>query len=211
MWSWLAFLPLVVIIQLALTGSPVKATDAISITSPKPGEAIQGIISITGTSALAGFVTSEVDFTYEQKEPAGWFLIQENDQAVADGALATWDTTTITDGNYNLQLIVKLQDGSEQTVQVDGIRVRNYSLIETAVPTPVPTHEEATNLLVTVTPSTYPEVTETYPPLQTPLPPNSASLNNRDILSSLGIGGAVVAGLFLAAWLFMSIKSYLKH
>ena len=215
MWSWFAILTLIFLIQPGPAANTVKAADGhILISSPVTGEVVQGIVSITGSIDLKGFIASEVDFTYHGKGDSGWFLIQQNDQAVQDGTIAAWDTTTITDGTYDLLLVVKLADGSQKTFQVNNIRVRNYSLIETETPSPTITQTqiEAVTQLPTTVPSLKPDATETMiPPTLTPFPANSASLNNTEIISTLGKGGLVAAGLFLVGGLYLGFKSYRKR
>ncbi len=185
---------------------PLKAL----IISPGPGEALQGIVSITGTTALAGFVSAEVSFAYSDEKQEGWFLIQASCKAVTDSVIATWDTTTITDGVYDLQLVVTLADGRQQQLEVAGVRVRNYTPIETDTPVPAVT----VNLTQSPLPSTLP-LTPTRPPVVTagtlkgtltPLPTNPAQVAGGDIVGSLVKGGLAAAGLFLVGGLYLGLK-----
>jgi hypothetical protein len=80
----------------------------------------------------------EVSFAYGSDAGRTWFLIQESQQPVSGGALATWDTTTLTDGDYDLRLLVSLKDGTQQQVVVKGLRVRNYTPVEASSPTVTP-------------------------------------------------------------------------
>ena len=158
------------------------------ILSPRTGEAIQGGISITGTVETPGFVSYEVAYAYQGNE-ANWFLIQESQQVVKEGTLAVWDTSAITDGNYALRVRVFLQDGSMSESTVTGLRVRNYTTIETNTPEPTE---------VISTQSFIPTVTHTPMPTPTNLPPNPIKLTERDLFQSMKWGGAA-AGLFLMA------------
>ena len=129
-------------------------------------------------------------------------MIADSTQPVSAGTLATWDTTTITDGNYNLRLRVSLADGTFTDVLVGNLRVRNYSPVET--PTPVPTSPQAP------TPTLTPTITPTATPYPTPtqLPPNPAEIAPTDVWVSVGYGGlaAVALILLLGAYLWLRRK-----
>ena len=65
-----------------------------------------------------------------------------------NSTLATWDTTSITDGDYILRLRVFFQDGSSQDVIV-SVTVRNEA-VPTATPLPpTPTAENVAVLIPT--------------------------------------------------------------
>ncbi|OIO90514.1 MAG: hypothetical protein AUK02_01065 [Anaerolineae bacterium CG2_30_58_95] len=151
----------------------------VSIRSPQAGEALQGQVTITGNSNVAGFVSAEVSFSYTNDPTGAWFLIAASDQPVAQGTLAVWDTTTITDGLYTLRLRVTLADGDFVDAIAPDLRVRNYTLVETSTPTAAPL--QATPV---------PEATATATPYLTPtaLPPNPAALSQSRIYASLGYG-----------------------
>jgi hypothetical protein len=119
---------------------------------------------------------------------------------MSGAVFATWDTSTITDGNYILRLVVTRQDQEPVIFLVEHLRVRNYSPIETDTPTPSPTL--APGDLPTITPT--PEPTHTpVPPTPTPLPTNPAILNNRQFGMSAGWGilGALIVFLLLSLYL----------
>ena len=82
---------------------------------------------------------------------------------------------------------------ARSTTVVKGLRVRNYTPIETSTPTPVtPT--------ATLLPGELPTATPTPPtyhhPHPTALPPNPAGLVPGDVAFSLGKGALGVAGFF---------------
>jgi hypothetical protein len=193
----MAFFLLICLVALAVR--PVGAQTAPVIVSPRPGDALQGVLTIQGSSTLPGFRSSEVDFAYSGDPTGTWFLIAASDQPVDQGTLATWDTTTITDGNYSLRLRVSLADGSSQDALVMDLRVRNYTAVET--PTPAPTAEQ---------PTLTPTVTLTGTPFSTPtaLPLNPAVLTPRDVSKSILFGGlgAVLFLLLLAIYLGLRRK-----
>ena len=159
-----------------------------AIIEPRPGDVLQGVVAITGSTDIDGFASAEISFTYTDDPTGTWFLIGKQDQPAFNEPLATWDTTVITDGNYVLRLRVFLTDGSTRNAVVSDLRVRNYSPIET--PTSVPLAPEATPL---------PTVTPTSTPLPTPtsLPVNPASLAPTDVSSSILYGGLAAILVFV--------------
>lgn len=173
---------------LAQTGS------SLIIKKPQAGDVIQGTLTITGSNNITGFLSSEVTFAYSGDTTGTWFLIASSSQPVEDGLLAAWDTTTITDGVYNLRLKVYLEDGTFREVVVQRLRVRNYTPVETATPTPTLTPPAVTIVpTITLTPTIIP--TSTPFPSPTLLPTNPAILTSADVSISIGYGG--VAGLIL--------------
>ncbi len=166
------------------------------ILSPLPGQALQGLVPIKGNTSENGFTRAVLEFSYTHDPTHTWFLINESDKSVQDGLLAQWDTTTLTDEIYDLRLTVLLNDGRRDSVIVSGLRVRNYTSIETDTPTPVtPTSTPVPG--DTPVPTQTPTPTETpIPPTFTPLPPNPAQLSTQDISTSLGKGALVVVGMF---------------
>jgi hypothetical protein len=167
------------------------------ITSPLTGQAVQGVVTITGTSEVVGFVRSEVAFTYADNPTDTWFLIAASDLFVTDGTLAVWDTTTITDGVYVLRLRVFLPEGYYLDAVVSDVRVRNYSPIETPTPTATP---------VIILPTLTPTITPLPPATPTPLPPNPVAMDRKEILISLGVGALLVLLFFLFFGLYARFR-----
>jgi hypothetical protein len=163
---------------------------------------VRGLLTIQGTTAVEGFARSEVAFAYAEA-PETWFRIAESAAPIENGALARWDTGTITDGDYALRLLITLEDGSQQSMTLEGLRVRNYSPVETGTPTPTP--------IVTPLHST-PTITPTpVPPLPTPLPPNPAGLSTREALASMGKGALFVLGAFATLGIYQRARSLLRR
>ena len=183
------FLASPVLVRNAQFGDPV-------IVAPRPGDVLQGVVTIAGSSDFTGFVSAEVSFTYADDPTGTWFLIAMNSQPVFNDRLAIWDTTVITDGDYVLRLRVYLTDGSSGEALVSGLRVRNYTPVET--PTPMALAPEATPLS-TITPTATPF------PTPTALPRNPAALAPTDVAASILYGGLaailtfVIVGIYL--WL----------
>jgi hypothetical protein len=175
------------------TGDPVIAV-------PRPGDVLQGVVTIAGSSDVTGFASAEVAFGYADDPTGTWFLIATSSQPVSNDTLVAWDTTVITDGDYVLRLRVYLTDGSFRETLVSGLRVRNYTPVETPTPTiPAP---EATPL---------PTITPTATPFPTPtaLPRNPATLAPMDVSASILYGGlaAILIFVIIGIYLWLQRKS----
>lgn len=182
--------------------SPAPAP-GVHLQSPQGGEALQGSVPILGNTDVEGFQSASLFFGYQDDPTQTWFLIAQSDQPVKDGTLAQWDTTTITDGNYDLRLRITRNDGSQEVAIVEGLRVRNYSAIETSTPPPVtPTATELPGETVVPTKSVTP-----VPPTGTPFPPNPAQITTLDVAGSMGKGALAILGLFALLGVYQGIRS----
>lgn len=193
------------------TAAPESATPAASsapaILSPRPQQALQGSIPVVVDTAIQGLQSAELSFAYFQDTTDTWFPIQDSDQSLSNEALAVWDTSKISDGDYNLRLTIILEDGEQISVLVSGLRVRNYTPIETDTPTPVtPT--------ATPLPQDTPLPTQPPIPTQTPIPPtptpmshNPAILDGQDIMASAAMGALAALGLFSLGILYQALRS----
>ena len=170
-----------------------------AILSPNQGDVLQGLVTIRGSSNETGFLSSEIDFSYTGDTTGTWFLVATSSQPVDSNTLTTWDTNTITDGNYDLRLRVYLNDGTHLDAIIPNLRVRNYTPVET--PTPAPT---------AIQPTLTPTETLTPTPFPTPtaLPANPAVLTQTDISTSLAYGGlgAVILIFILGIYLWLRRK-----
>ena len=181
---------------------------SVTITSPADGDRVAGEVTITGTTDILGFASSQLDFSYVSDETGTWFALGTSSQPEIDSPLAIWDTSLITDGDYILRLRVNREDGTfeEATVQ---IKVQNDAPILTPTPlvTSTPNQLEPqlpTPFLVAASPTP----TLTPRPTPTSLPTNAASLNRTTIYTSLGRGALVILGLFLFAGLILRFRRY---
>ncbi len=157
-WLWAAWAVLALLVPQSVAA---QSEQTIRISAPASGDVLQGLVDITGTSAVDGFLSSELSFAYASDATNTWFLIYRTDQPVTEGLLAAWDTNLVTDGDYDLRLRVSLQDGSLIETLVTGLRIRNQTPTET--PTPEPT----------LTPKPFDT------PLPTPLPPTPNRLRRQ--------------------------------
>lgn len=192
---------------------PANPAYQATITSPVTGQAVQGSVVIRGTMDTSGFQSYELDFTYNDDPTPSWFLIEESTSPIQEGILAIWDTTTITDGDYTLRLLVTLNDGAQVEMAVNHLRVRNYTPIETDTPAPTP-------MYVTLAPSSLPvfaSPVETlaptqllYPNTPTPLPTNPAVVTSRQMTQALVEGAATSVGLLTLLGVYLGLRSILK-
>ena len=186
---------------------PQVVTQEPQIIAPKPGQALQGNIPVVVDTTFQKFQSVEMIFAYANNPTETWFLIYQGLQPVSNGPLVAWDTSLITDGEYDLRMVVTFLDGSQQTVEVKGLRVRNYSPVETDTPMPAtPTSPPATAEapIPTITPTHLPSAS---PAAATPLPPNPAELEQQDVWLNAGKGALAIVGLFALAWLYQAVRS----
>jgi len=183
------------------------------ISAPSLGSPLKGLVTIEGTTAIDGFLSWEITFSYAGDTTGSWFLIAEGDQTITQGELAQWDTNTITDGNYNMRLTIFLEGGRREHFLVTDLRVRNYSPIETVTPTPTLTstpYTETPRPSMTATVTQLPSETP-IPDTPTPLPTNPVIITQNDITNSLTRGAAGAAAAFVLVGLYWSIKRILRR
>ena len=180
---------------------------SVAITSPVSGDVLRGMVTITGRADDPNFLSAQLDFGYASNSADNWFTIQTFSQPVLDSALATWDTLSITDGDYILRLRVTLNDGSFQEVTVP-VSVQND--VPLATPTSSPTSTPEAQIEVQIpTPfllAASPTPTAPPRPTPTPLPVNPVSLDQIEIYSSLGRGALVILGLFVFAGIILRLR-----
>lgn len=173
------------------------ADPTVDITFPLPGEAVQGLLQIYGTVNVDDIDFYTLEFAYHDSTDQTWFGISKGENIIVGNLLGEWDTSSIPDGTYNLRLTVTRMSFDPIFLIVEGIRVRNYSQIETNTPTPtgtIPTHTPSLDTPIfptaTLEPTTSP----------TPFPPNSAVVSKEDLQKTLirgSIGGVVIFITFL--------------
>jgi len=198
----LRFLLPFVLLLIAAQDSP-----SIAITSPTANEILRGRVTITGTIDVPGFASAQLDFAYASNPTDTWFSIQTFSQPAVDSTLATWDTTSITDGDYVLRLRVNLEDSTFQEVTVP-IKIGNDAVL-TPTPEATSTPEEVTGFIPTpFLLAASPTPTEVPRPTPTALPANPASLGQNQIYASLGRGALVILGLFALAGLIIRVRRF---
>jgi hypothetical protein len=198
---------LLLIVMLLIAAQWRQGAPTIAITSPVADEVLSGQVTIIGTVDVSSFVSAQLDFAYATNPTNTWFAIQSFSQPIVYSSLATWDTTSITDGDYVLRLRVNFEDGTAQEVSVP-IKIGND-----AIPTPSPTPdatstpEEITILIPTpFLLAVSPTPTDLPRPTPTALPSNPASLEQGEIYASLGRGALVILGMFALAGLIIRVR-----
>lgn len=169
--------------------------------SPAAGEVLQGNVAIVVLSDVPGFQSAELTFAYAGDPTGTWFLLTESDQPFKGAAMATWDTSTITDGEYDLRLTVFFRRGEPRHIIVPNLRVRNYSPIETGTPASTPTLDPV-KPTETLTPTISPPA-----PTPTPLPTNPAIPGSAQTFTSLGTGVGLAISIFTALGLYTAWRS----
>lgn len=162
-----------------------------AIFSPQAGEALRGKVQIVGNLNVENFSSAELAFSYVAgaETVQSWFPIQSFTQIPVDQNLAAWDTTLVTDGDYDLHLRVFFLDGTSRDVVVSGLRIRNAVQPVTATVTSTP---EETRILPTATlPALDPFTPTPVFPTPTPLPPNPATITSISIFSYFAQGGLI--------------------
>ena len=169
----------------------------VTITSPQSGDAVQGIVPVIVTSTVDGFIAYQLAFSLSESQTETWFLITESKVAVKGDILGEWDTSNLTDGNYQLRLVVQRESENSILIFAERIRVRNYTPVETNTPGPSPTALPGQTSVPTET---------TMAATPTSLPPNSAELTSSQIGTSFFTGIGAVLLLFLFVGLYSSLK-----
>lgn len=172
--------------------SPPAQLDLARIVSPSDGEALQGTVEIIGTVTGIGFQYAEINFQNDEgEENSTWFLIEQIDETIVDDVLAAWDTNAIADGDYNLQVVAYYEDGHRVNSVVEGLRVRNYTLIETKTAVELDTEADAD-----ITPTAAKATATPRGATPTPLPPNDLALDEGNFIR-IGITGGMLGLLSL--------------
>ena len=178
------------------------------ITSHRAGEAVRGIVPITGFTAVEGFISWELTFAYADDTTGTWFLISEGEEPITNDILTEWVTTAITDGIFNLRLSINLEGGRRTHFILPDIRVRNYTPIESETPTPT-----LTTTPYTLTPQPSRTPTHTLPPTDTPIPDTPTPLPTNPIEIStpaISISFMRGAGMALTAFLIMGLYTTIR-
>jgi len=189
----------IILVAIIMPSSAVaQAPGYADVTRPQPGEAIFGLITIEGSAAHPSFVYYEISFAYQPNPSDTWFPIMQPIQTpITDGRLGIWDTTGITDGNYQLRLIVWLENGKSLEAIVSDLRIRNTTPTETPA---------ATKPAALLSPS--PVI-----PADTPLPtqiPSSSNIGLSRVLRAFFIGGIVCLVGLLSLGGFIIVRRSLQ-
>jgi len=174
-----------------------------AIMFPADGQAISGVITITGSADDPTFVGYQLWFA-----PAGteqWFAVTGPiQQPVRDGVLAQWDTSQLPSGQYRLRLQVFRADASVTEDIVEAIQIGQVqpadtspSGVESAPPTDIPVLEN---------PSVLPS--ESVPAAENiPVEPRRGG-NDKDAGNLPDLGNAFCTGALIGVGLFLVMGVY---
>ena len=191
----------------AQTQSPTSTASFIQITNPLPGSAIQGMIQIIGQISVEDFANYAVEFSYQDNPQNTWFLINQSEEAILNGVLAVWDTSQISDGEYQIRIVLHQQNGNITVNHIPNIRVRNYSAIETD--TPIAATQTA-HPIATITPvssATIIPTTSTPPATSTPGASNPAQISNDMVIDKILQGVGMSIGLFIILGIYQRLRA----
>lgn len=97
--------------------------DEIMLTTPRPGEEISGTVTLTGTADTPNFGFYKYEFA--PQGTTNWTTISAGASPVKDDDLGLWDTTSATNGDYFLQLVILDNVGQTLEPCVIAVRVTN--------------------------------------------------------------------------------------
>jgi hypothetical protein len=200
----------VALLTVHLAHGQTEPTGAATLSAPTEGAALQGLVQIAISSAAPDNQRAELSFAYASDTTNTWFLIWESDQPLEQGELTVWDTTTITDGNYDLRLLVTNSQGEQLRSIVRGLRVRNYTAVETNTPPPAP--QQTATPTSTLTPVPTSTTAPAGTPFNTPAADleNPASLRAEQVQQVMLRAGLVVLLLFLLGGLYGLLRGWLR-
>ncbi len=220
----------------ALIVAPVRLPAALgtaTIADPQPGQALRGVVLIRGTAQQPGFDHYEVSFSYEPNPTADWFAIEAaGSSPVQNGQLASWDTTQIADGDYQLRLRVFSSDGGAPLEFVTaGLAVANSVPLPAAsatspatavatvpttdapAPTTTPAVASSTAVSTAVSIAPAPAVSTAIPTVVSPVVSPAGSAQSPTIspyLLALGRGAVAAIAGFLALGVYGLLRPVVR-
>ncbi len=215
---------LVILISLTLLGpahaAPVpQGADIAQITSPTEGQALSGLVTISGSANHPEFARWELAYGPDPNPNDAWQPFAEGKQPVDNGTIGTWNTSVIADGQYALRLRAIRKDSNYSEAFVHGLKVSNSGPVGTPTSiSPAPTFpaeqatlpaEEAVQPIATVMveqpPTSIPEA-----PASANATPRPTTVSNRNAAAVPSInfgqfGSACVSGVALTVGLFVIV------
>jgi hypothetical protein len=111
------------ITQAVPSGMSGCVPEQIMITAPKPGDVVRGIVEITGTANVPNFAFYKYEIA-----PMGtqnWSPVSAAREPKINESLGSWSTTSLTNGDYFLRLVITDNLGKELEPCVLAVRVLN--------------------------------------------------------------------------------------
>jgi hypothetical protein len=122
--------------------APLRQDNVLNITYPTAGSVLSGEVTIQGTATHPNFQSYGVLFATGSQVTGstGWQMenpiVWDQRSMVVNGALGTWDTTQVPNGNYVMALVMyEVGNETPQVHFINNLTVNN----EEATPTPEPT------------------------------------------------------------------------
>ncbi len=205
---WLVSLFVPILLLFHVPGSdPVRAQGTIApgifLQSPREGQALQGVEIIDGRIRGEGFTQGKVSFSTSGAEEPTWFFIAdilpEAEGSSQSSFRLEWDTTRITDGNYDLRVVAEYRDQAAIFFLVRNLRIRNHTAVETSTPVPLGEAGEDETFL---TPTLEPTARST----PTPLPPNPLTVQQAELSRTLRFSLIGVVVLFIVGGIYWLVK-----
>jgi hypothetical protein len=109
--------------QAAPSGMSGCVPDQIMITAPEPGADVTGTVKITGTANVPNFGFFKYEFAPRGSQ--NWATISAKRDPVTDGEIGDWNTTSLTNGEYFLRLVITDNVGVAMEPCVIALRVIN--------------------------------------------------------------------------------------
>ena len=97
--------------------------DQVMITAPEPGTDVSGTVEIMGTASTPNFGFFKYEFAPRGSQ--NWATISAGREPKRNEVLGTWNTTSLTNGDYFLRLVITDNVGVSLEPCVIAIRVAN--------------------------------------------------------------------------------------
>lgn len=170
---------------------------SVEITRPVPGQTVSGLVTLEGSAAHPEFVRYDLAFAYANDATPTWFILAETVATqVYGGRLGIWDTTGISEGEYDVRLRVWTSAAEPLVAYLRGIHVARgvppataTASAPPALPTPLPTS----------TPGAPPATPGPTPPALSSRPRRGAA--DRAFMTGAILGASGLASLGLYAWI----------
>ncbi len=120
------------VLSISACAAFLQADETLRIESPASGETVSGVVEIRGTAAEPGMMRFRVEFGYDPDPTGTWFLVFEGTEPVRNGLLGAWDTSSVSEGEYALQLTAYFADGSMRETITRGLHVIRGTPLATA-------------------------------------------------------------------------------
>jgi hypothetical protein len=105
------------------TGMSGCVPEKIMITVPEPGDDVSGTVDITGTANIPNFGFYKYEIALQGSQ--NWATISAGRDPKVDASLGSWNTTSLTNGEYFLRLVITDNVGMALEPCVIAVRVVN--------------------------------------------------------------------------------------